>query len=98
SQIYPLALHVARPILAWNINQAFPGSGSVNSRRPFPAFGNITGGYISSIGNSNFNGLTARAERRMTNGLSLITSYTWSKAIDDRSEEHTSELQFRLDI
>jgi len=69
--------------IAWNINQAFPGPGSVNSRRPFPAFGNITGGYISSIGNSNFNGLTARAERRMTNGLSLITSYTWSKAIDD---------------
>src|SRR5436309_1301931 len=69
--------------IPWNINQAFPGPGSVNSRRPFPAFGNITGGYISSIGNSNFNGLTARAERRMTNGLSLITSYTWSKAIDD---------------
>jgi hypothetical protein len=69
--------------IAWNINQAFPGSGSVNSRRPFPAFGNITGGYISSIGNSNFNALNLRAERRMTNGVSLIGSYTWSKSIDD---------------
>ena len=69
--------------IQWNINQAFPGPGSVNSRRPFPAFGNITGGYISSIGNSNFNGLTGRLERRMTNGLSLIASYTWSKSIDD---------------
>ncbi len=69
--------------IGWNINQAFPGPGSVASRRPFPAFGNITGGYISSIGNSNFNGLTTRVERRMSKGLSLITSYTWSKSIDD---------------
>src|SRR5207302_10982648 len=69
--------------IQWNINQAFPGPGSVASRRPFPAFGNITGGYISSIGNSNFNGFTARAERRMTNGLSFISSYAWSKSIDD---------------
>src|SRR5262249_53410276 len=69
--------------LKWNINQAFPGPGSVNSRRPFPAFGNITGGYISSIGNSNFNGLTVRAERRMSKGLSFISSYAWSRSIDD---------------
>ncbi len=69
--------------LSWNINQALPGSGSVNSRRPYPGYGSITGGYISSIGNSNFNGLTLRVERRMTKGLSLISSYAWSKAIDD---------------
>jgi hypothetical protein len=69
--------------LSWNINQSFPGPGSVASRRPFPGYGNITGGYISSIGNSNFNGLTMRAERRMTKGLSLISSYAWSKSIDD---------------
>jgi hypothetical protein len=69
--------------IQWNINQAFPGPGSVASRRPFPAYGNITGGYISSIGNSNFNGFTARAERRMGKGLSFISSYAWSKAIDD---------------
>src|SRR5262249_44301424 len=66
-----------------NIKQAFPGPGSVASRRPFPAYGNITGGYISSIGNSNFNGMTVRAERRMSKGLSFISSYAWSKSIDD---------------
>jgi hypothetical protein len=69
--------------LQWNINQAFPGPGSVASRRPYPGYGSITGGYVSSIGNSNFNGLTLRAERRMTKGLSLISSYAWSKSIDD---------------
>ena len=69
--------------IQWNINQAFPGPGSVASRRPFPAYGNITGGYISSIGNSNFNGMTVRAERRMSKGLSFISSYAWSRSIDD---------------
>jgi len=68
-----------------NINQAVPGPGSVASRRPFPAFGNITGGFISSIGNSNFNALQVRIERRMSSGLSFISSYTYSKSIDDNS-------------
>jgi hypothetical protein len=69
--------------IQWNINQAFPGAGSIASRRLFPAYGNITGGYISSIGNSNFNGLNVRAERRMGKGLSFVSSYAWSKSIDD---------------
>ncbi len=71
--------------IPWNINQALPGPGSVASRRPFPGYGNITGGYIASIGNSNFNGLSVRAERRMTKGLSFISSYAWSKSIDDNA-------------
>ncbi len=66
-----------------NINQAFPGPGSVNSRRPFQGYGNITGGFVMSAGNSNYHGLTARIERRFNNGLSFLSSYTWSKSIDD---------------
>jgi len=69
--------------VAWNINQAFPGLGAVNSRRPYQGFGNITGGYISSIGNSSYHGLTARVERRFASGLSFLSSYAWSKSIDD---------------
>jgi TonB dependent receptor len=69
----------------WNINQAIPGPGAVNARRPFPLFGSITGGFISSIGNSNFHDLQVRAERRFSQGLSFVSSYTWSKSIDDNS-------------
>ncbi len=69
--------------VGWNINQAFPGPGSVSSRRPFPAFANLVGGYISSIGNSNFHGLSARVERRLSQGLSLLSTFMWSKSIDD---------------
>ena len=68
-----------------NINQAIPGPGSVASRRPFQGYGNIAGGYISSIGNSNFNSLGVRVERRLRSGLSFLSSYTWSKSIDYNS-------------
>jgi hypothetical protein len=68
-----------------NINQAFLGPGTVASRRPFQGYGNITGGYVESIGNSNYHGLTARVERRFNEGLSFISSYTWSKSIDENS-------------
>ncbi|MGH9752433.1 MAG: carboxypeptidase regulatory-like domain-containing protein [Blastocatellia bacterium] len=71
--------------LGVNINQAVPGPGSVASRRPFQGFGNITGGFIISAGNSNYHGLTARVERRFNNGLSFLSSYAWSKSIDDGS-------------
>jgi len=80
--------------LGVNINQALPPSAqcvatpsaagcSVNARRPFQGFGSVTGGFIESAGNSNYHGLTARVERRFASGLSFLSSYTWSKAIDD---------------
>jgi hypothetical protein len=82
--------------LGVNINQALPPSAqcvgapsapgcSVNARRPFQGFGSITGGFIVSAGNSNYHGLTARVERRFASGLSFLSSYTWSKSIDDGS-------------
>jgi hypothetical protein len=51
-------------------------------RRPFPAYGNITGGLISSVGNSTYHGLQVRLERRLSAGLSFLSSYNWSKSID----------------
>ena len=71
--------------LGVNINQAVPGPGSVASRRPFQGFGAITGGFIESAGNSNYHGMTVRIERRFNNGLSFLSSYAWSKSIDDGS-------------
>ena len=75
---------------AWNINQAVPGPGSVNSRRPYAGWGSITGGFISSIGNANFHSLQTRIERRFSHGLSFLFSYTWSKAIDQGANISTS--------
>jgi hypothetical protein len=82
--------------LGVNINQALPPSAqcvatpsapgcSVNARRPFQGFGSITGGFIESAGNSNYHGMTVRVERRFASGLSFLSSYAWSKSIDDGS-------------
>jgi hypothetical protein len=80
--------------LGVNINQALPPSAqcvatpsapgcSVNARRPFQGFGGITGGFIESAGNSNYHAMTLRVERRFASGLSFLSSYSWSKSIDD---------------
>ena len=71
--------------LGVNINQAFPGAGTVDSRRPFQGFSNITGGFIISAGNSIYHGMAVRIERRFDNGMSFLSSYSWSKSIDDGS-------------
>ena len=65
----------------WNINQAYPGTGSVASRVPYQGWSQISGGFVSSIGNSNYNALSVRLERRFDNGLSFLASYVWSKSI-----------------
>lgn len=76
--------------LGVNINQPLPGTTPISTRRPYPSFGDITGGFIESAGNSNYNGMTVRVERRFSRGLSLLSSYAWSKSIDDGTGISTS--------
>ena len=56
-----------------------PGVPSVASRRPFKGFGGMS--VAKSIGNSTYHSLQMKAERRVSRGLSVIASYTWSKAL-----------------
>jgi len=53
-------------------------------RRPDPI---IDSGIsvFNSMGNSIYNSLQARAEKRFSNGFSLLASYTWSHSIDNES-------------
>jgi hypothetical protein len=53
---------------------------SLNARRPNQNFQRFVEG-TKTIGNSNYNALQVRVERRMARGLSFLTSYTWSKAM-----------------
>jgi hypothetical protein len=66
-----------------DINQPTPANGPVASRRPLPAFGSIT--LREASGNSIYNAFQLRVEKRVTMGLTLQTSYTFSKSIDDSS-------------
>ena len=64
-------------------NDAFnvpdPGPGSVQARRPFPRFASF--GYIASDVSTTYHALQAKFERRMSNGLWLLTSYTFAKSL-----------------
>jgi hypothetical protein len=82
----------------YNINQAFPGPGTVAARSPFQGFTNIT--YTDSMGNSEYNALQVRLQRRYSNGISLLAAFTWSKSIDLGSGGLVGDLSFRnvLDV
>lgn len=76
-----------------NINDALPGPGPVNARRPFPNFGTIQ--FQGPFAHETYHSLQVRAERRFTNGFMLLSSYTWSHAIDNVvSEEDIGDGQF----
>jgi hypothetical protein len=65
-----------------NINAPFaPGPGTLQNRRPRPFFSSIT--QYPAGANSSYNGLTVKAEKRYTNGLVFLGSYTWSHDLDD---------------
>ncbi|MBZ5596461.1 MAG: carboxypeptidase regulatory-like domain-containing protein [Acidobacteriia bacterium] len=67
---------------ARDINQALP-SPQMPNLRPNPRFADID--YLESRANSTYNSLQTRFQQRLTTGLSVLASYTWSKSIDDAS-------------
>ncbi len=67
------------------LNQAIPGPGPFNPRRPLFAKFGLTQGITdaSDKGTNDYNGLQLKAEKRFSHGLSLLASYTYSKSIDN---------------
>ncbi|HTP34375.1 MAG TPA: TonB-dependent receptor [Candidatus Acidoferrales bacterium] len=73
-------------------NYSPPGPGAINAKRPYQtvavpgtsivaALGPIYGYHFN--GNTNYNALVTRLEKRFSQGLTLLASYTFSKAIGD---------------
>jgi carboxypeptidase family protein len=69
---------------SYNLNQAVPGPGAVNNRRPFfavrPTLADVT--WAVSDGTADYHALQFSAEKRLSNGLSGLLAYTWSHSID----------------
>ena len=65
--------------------EALYGPGSVGqSLRPFPQYQTInTDCCLENLGQSSYDALLAKLERRFHNGLNLLASYTWSKTLTD---------------
>ena len=71
-----------------NENQPFPGTGSVNARRPVKGYANIQS-YNPYI-NSKYNALIGRLERRFAKGLTMLASYTYGHSIDGGGNNNDS--------
>jgi hypothetical protein len=66
-------------------NQAFPGPGPIQPRRPYPDFGFTA--QMSSGANANYNGLQVQFTRKMASGLQFLAGYTFSKNISNNEGE-----------
>jgi hypothetical protein len=60
-----------------------------NLARPFPQFGSIQ--VMSAPGHSSYHALYLKVQRRFSQGLSLLSSFSYSKSIDDGSGVRTSD-------
>ena len=74
--------HQAHQLLQPDPNAAFDSpipNLSTNSRRPYPNIGNIQG--TASFGYGNYNGMTAKLEKRYSSGLSYTVAYTFGHVL-----------------
>ena len=65
---------------SYYVNSPLPGPGAVNSRRPNKAFGPIR--LINNDEIANYESLSAVFRQRMSKGLQMQASYTWSHTLD----------------
>ncbi len=71
-----------------NRNQAVPGPGDVDPRRPFYNLFGLTQfiGQYCNCSTSNYNSLQTRFQKQFSHGVDFLLTYTWSKALDYASE------------
>lgn len=62
-------------------NQATPGVGDLQPRRPYPDFNSLI--YSDYQSTSNYNALQAKLEKRASNGFAALISYTYSRTLDN---------------
>lgn len=69
----------------YNLNQPYPGTGNVQARRPFysvdPNLTDFT--YVEQRGVGDYEGLQLSLKKRLSKGFTLLTDYTYSKAIEN---------------
>jgi len=74
-------------VIAAGFKRPYPTfSGSLaQALRPFPQYGGIDTDRSENVGNSTYHSLQTKLEKQFSNGLFLLSSYTWSKTLTDSS-------------
>jgi len=82
-----LSLHIQDE---FNPNQPFLGTGPVEPRRPYFAFVPRVTGFtqVEQRGVGNYHALQVGLNKRFSSGLSFLTNYTWSKAIENPASNY----------
>lgn len=65
---------------AVSVNDAPPGPGAIQPRRPLPQYGVLT--QVRTDAKTFYNSGTVKYTRRFSDGLTILSSYTFSKTID----------------
>jgi hypothetical protein len=70
--------------IGWPLNQAIPGPGPLNPRRPLFVRYGLTQGITdaSNMGSNSYQALQTKLTKRFSAGISLLATYTYSKTID----------------
>jgi hypothetical protein len=73
-----------------------PNSGTRSSRRKYPQFGN--GDDFTNIGTSHYDALQVSLEKRLSNGLTFLSAYTYSKLLNDMNFDDEMTVQNPLNL
>ena len=70
-------------------NQAPPGPGNQNDRRPFPIYGTFQN--MNAPAHSSYHALQMRLQHRFQAGLTVLSSFAYGKSIDNGSGTRTTD-------
>ncbi len=88
-ELYYLGNHTDHLDRSYFNNQPYyPGPGTIQSRRPNQLFGQIRTVQNDMI--ANYDGMTISLHQRMSHGVMLLASYTWSHTLDVSSDSNNS--------
>jgi hypothetical protein len=86
--------HAKNVSLRWNINQAYPDANPlqptpIQSRRPFPLYGDLLDSGHPPFAIMNYDGLQMKIEKEFSHGYSLIAGYTYSRCLNLYNSDNT---------
>jgi len=77
--------------ITWDPNQPLAGPGAIQARRAFSQWSTIS--YQDPVGSSIYHGGSIKVEKRLSQGLSILSNYSFSKMIDMGTPQDSHNIQ-----